>query len=186
FITTLAAFGVVAVLSPPDREAENLEDYAGLFHTRPGLAAVFTVALLSLAGIPLTAGFVGKFYLFAAGGLGEQWALLGLLIVGSGLGLYYYVRVVAHMARDGGERPAGQDVLAPLPWTGRVVLGLLLVLLVGLGVYPGRLMKALVGSGVAVETRSPESAALQERVLVKPPRSEVGAVRRDRDGRSGR
>ena len=66
FATTLAAFGVVAVLSPADREAENLEDYDGLFRTRPWPATVFTAALLSLAGIPLTAGFVGKFAVFSA------------------------------------------------------------------------------------------------------------------------
>lgn len=180
FAATLAAFGVVAALSPPDREAEHLDDYAGLFHARPGLAAVFAVALLSLAGIPLTAGFVGKFYLFAAGGLGRQWALLGLLIVGSGLGLYYYVRVVIQMARDGGERPAGQAARSPL---GAAVLGVLLVLLVGLGVYPGGLMGALAGSGLAAESLAPERAGLQ----VKPIRSVPGGAPRALGGRrSGR
>jgi NADH-quinone oxidoreductase subunit N len=141
FVTTLAAFGVITVLSPADREAENLDDYAGLFHARPWPAAVLAVALLSLAGIPLTAGFVGKFYLFAAGGQGGLWALLAVLIVGSGLGLYYYVRVVFQMVRM-------PIILVPespaIPLAGNLVLAVLLILLVGLGVYPAGLIDVLV------------------------------------------
>lgn len=143
FVTTLAAFGVITVFSPADREAEALEDYHGLFHTRPWLAGVFTAALLSLAGIPLTAGFVGKFYLFAAGGRGEEWLLLGALVVGSGLGLYYYLRVVSHMAR---MQELDAAPATPVPVAGGLVLAVLLVLLFGLGIYPGGLMNVLVGS----------------------------------------
>ena len=140
FAASLAAFGVVAVLSPADREAEHLDDYAGLFHARPWLASVFTVALLSLAGIPLTAGFVGKFYLFAAGGQGSLWPLLAALIVGSGLGLYYYLRVVYQMARA----PAAEVTEVPtVPLAGCMVLAVLLILLLGLGIYPGGLIDAL-------------------------------------------
>ena len=67
FVTTLGAFGTVAVLSGPQRETEHLDDYRGLFWRRPWLAGVFTAMLLSLAGIPLTVGFIGKFYLVLAG-----------------------------------------------------------------------------------------------------------------------
>jgi NADH-quinone oxidoreductase subunit N len=144
FVTTLAAFGVIAVLSPPDREAENLDDYVGLFRTRPWPAAVFTAALLSLAGIPLTAGFVGKFYLFAAGGQGALWTLLAILIVGSGLGLYYYLRVVFHMARDSGEPFLAEGAAGPVPMAGHLVLAVMLILLFGLGVYPAGLIDALL------------------------------------------
>lgn len=133
FAMTLAAFGVVAVMSPADREAEDLEDYTGLFWSRPWLATVFSVALLSLAGIPLTAGFIGKFYLFTAGSQGSLWMLLGALIVGSGLGLYYYLRIVFQMAQAPELAPAR-------PETGLVgthlLLAVLLLLIVGLGVYP--------------------------------------------------
>jgi NADH-quinone oxidoreductase subunit N len=141
FATTLAAFGVITVLSPPVGEAEYVDDYTGLFRTRPWLAGVMAAALLSLAGIPLTAGFIGKFYLFVAGGQGELWALLGTLIIGSGLGLYYYLRVVAAMVRESG---ADVKAGAPVPLAGNVVLAVLLALLLGLGIYPGGLMDALV------------------------------------------
>jgi hypothetical protein len=63
FVTTIGVFGVVTVLSSADAEAQEFDEYRGLFARRPWLRAVFTAMLLSLAGIPLTAGFVGKFYL---------------------------------------------------------------------------------------------------------------------------
>lgn len=137
FITTLAAFGVMTVLSPAERDAELLDDYTGLFWTRPWLAGLLTLAMLSLAGIPLTAGFIGKFYLFTAGSQGSLWVLLILLIIGSGLGLYYYVRVIFQMSRPPGT--AGQDVtrLPPLaPRGASVTLAILGILLLGMGVAP--------------------------------------------------
>ena len=74
FITTTGAFGVLATLSDKDRDAEQMDDYRGLFWTRPWTAAIFTAMLLSLAGIPLTAGFIGKFYIVAAGVNGSPMA----------------------------------------------------------------------------------------------------------------
>src|SRR6185369_14212496 len=89
FVTILGAFGVVTVLSSGNRDAENLEDYRGLFWRRPALATVFTVMLLSLAGIPITAGFIGKFYILAAGASSAMWALVVMLVVTSAVGLFY-------------------------------------------------------------------------------------------------
>src|SRR5690606_15579000 len=97
FATSLAAFGVVAVLSDKDRDAEQMVDYQGLLWRRPGLATIFMVTLLSLAGIPLTAGFIGKFYLIASGIGTNQWLLVVLLAVNSVIGLFYYIRIVAVM-----------------------------------------------------------------------------------------
>jgi len=67
FFTTLGAFGVITLLSTSGREAENIDDFKGLFWKRPGIAVVFTLSLLSLAGIPLTAGFIAKFYVILEG-----------------------------------------------------------------------------------------------------------------------
>ena len=59
-VTILAAFGIVTVLSSAERDADDLEDYRGLFWRRPVMAGIFTAALLSLAGIPATMGFLGS------------------------------------------------------------------------------------------------------------------------------
>jgi NADH-quinone oxidoreductase subunit N len=137
FITTLAAFGVMTVLSPAERDAELLDDYTGLFWTRPGLAGLLTLAMLSLAGIPLTAGFIGKFYLFTAGSQGSLWVLLILLIIGSGLGLYYYVRVIFQMSVTPGTVTHDAARSPPAaPWGASVTLAVLGILLIGMGIAP--------------------------------------------------
>ena len=79
-------------------ERDRLADVQGLFWRRPGLALLLTVSLLSLAGIPLTAGFIGKFYLVAAGVDAALWLLLAALVIGSGISIYYYLRVIYAMS----------------------------------------------------------------------------------------
>ena len=120
-ITTLAAFGVITLVSSPlDHEAQALSDYRGFFWQHPGLAAILTLALLSLAGVPLTAGFLGKFYVLGAGVDKRQWLLLGAIVAGSAVGLYFYLRVMiqlylrpAPMAASTAAAPA--PLLPPLP-----------------------------------------------------------------------
>ncbi len=136
FITTLGAFGVVATLSGEDRDADRLSDYEGLSSRRPWLAGIFTAILLSLAGIPVTAGFIGKFYVAAAGVGSSLWFLVIVLALNSAIGLFYYLRVLVVLYRP----PAG-GIAAP-PRTGlasQVALAILVLLLIGLGVYPGPL-----------------------------------------------
>ena len=97
FATTLVAFGVVSVLSTDERDAGLMLDYRGLGARRPWLAAIFTVALLSLAGMPLTMGFIGKFVIVTAGAGAALWALVIVLVVTSTIGLYYYTRLIIAM-----------------------------------------------------------------------------------------
>jgi NADH-quinone oxidoreductase subunit N len=131
FVMTLAAFGVVSELSDAD-EADHLTAYEGLFWRHPVLAGVLAIVLLSLAGIPLTLGFIAKFYLFAAGVAAREWLLLSALVAGSGIGLYYYLRVILVMARTAEHvgAPAGAGRLGL--WT----VCLLATALVALGIYP--------------------------------------------------
>ncbi len=138
FVTILAAFGVVTMLSGPDGDAGDLADYRGLFWRRPWLAGVFSAALFSLAGIPLTAGFLGKFYVVAAGASSAAWGLILVLVVTSAIGLYYYLRVMVMLYSTGEPRPA--------PWSvpsGGVVLAALAIALIWLGVYPGPLVELI-------------------------------------------
>ncbi len=133
FVTMLAAFGVVTVLSV-EKEADAMVDYEGLFWQRPWLAVVFAAALLSLAGIPLTAGFVGKFYVIAAGVGSSLWSLVLILVVSSGIGLFYYLRIVVAMYKDAPRE--GRITTPSLSLTGSVALATLTLLLFWLGIYP--------------------------------------------------
>ena len=81
FITSLGIFGIIAALSDERKEADEVSDYRGLFWRRPWVSGALSLMLFSLAGIPLTAGFVGKFYVLTAGVLSDLWALVILLVV---------------------------------------------------------------------------------------------------------
>jgi NADH-quinone oxidoreductase subunit N len=134
--TTLGAFGIITVLSGGRGEAESLADYRGLAWRRPVVAAALVAMLLSLAGIPLTAGFVGKFYVLAAGVESGLWLPVVALAVNSTLGLYYYLRVIVMIFRrpeENAEAPA--HVI--LPVAGGAALAVLVLAVVWLGVYPG-------------------------------------------------
>jgi NADH-quinone oxidoreductase subunit N len=138
FVTTLGAFGVVGILSDGTREADSLEDYRGLFWRRPVLAAVFTAMLLSLAGIPVTAGFIGKFYILAAATSVAMWPQVVILVVTSAIGLYYYLRIViAIYDSPVSETPYPQPSLAV---SGAVVLAVLTGCLVLFGLFPQTLL----------------------------------------------
>ena len=140
FITTLGAFGVVTVLSRPERDADRLDDYRGLVWRRPWLAGVFTAMLFSLAGIPLTAGFVGKFYVVAAGVGSALWLAVIALAINSVIGLFYYLRiVVALFSPSGEEAPAAPETSR----SGSAVLAVITILLLWLGIYPGPLIELI-------------------------------------------
>ena len=95
-VTNIAAFAVVAAFAK-STGSENLDDYAGLAQKEPLLALIFMFALLSLAGIPPLAGFVGKFYLFyAAMQKGYTWLVIAGAL-NSTVSLYYYLLVLRQM-----------------------------------------------------------------------------------------
>ena len=142
-VTTLAAFTLLGLLSRTsgDSELDRIDDLTGLFWRQPGLSLLFTVALLSLAGIPLTAGFIGKFYLFTTGVAGALWGLLAMLVIGSGMGIYYYLRMVFRMTmQPDRDEPAAAEAAS---WPARLTcLGLVLAMLY-FGIIPEPLMDLL-------------------------------------------
>jgi NADH-quinone oxidoreductase subunit N len=143
FVTNLIAFGVVTILSGR-READEIEDYRGLFWRRPWLATTFLAALLSLGGIPLTAGFMGKFYVLMAGVESALWLLAVILVVNTMISFYYYLRVAFMMFRDAPEGEAA--AIRPLPslsFMGAAALALLTLLMVWIGVYPGPIVQTI-------------------------------------------
>jgi NADH-quinone oxidoreductase subunit N len=151
-VALLAAFGIVSVLSSSVGDAGDIEDYRGLFWRRPAIAGIFTVVLFSLAGIPATVGFLGEFYILAAGAAVSAWALIIVLVLTSVAGLFYYLRIVVALYSAPPEHPflipatAGTDVF---------VLAVLTILLIWFGVYPSPLL-SLIQSAVTGLNEGPE------------------------------
>jgi NADH-quinone oxidoreductase subunit N len=134
----VGAFTLVAHLSTAGEKNMSLDDYAGLGRRQPAAAALLTLFLLSLLGLPLTAGFLGKFYVFqAAVGADLVW-LVALAAVNTAIGAYYYLRVIIAMYF---REPVREWQPLPLPaGVGAVVLLAAAGTLV-LGVFPGPVME---------------------------------------------
>jgi NADH-quinone oxidoreductase subunit N len=147
-VTILGAFGCLLVLSHSTRETETFDDVRGLFWRRPVLASVFTGMILSLAGIPLTAGFLGKFYVLAAGASAAAWTLVIVLIVSSTIGLVYYLRVIVAMFTE--TQPSTFTESTNIGLTPGIALASLTVALFVLGVYPEPLWKAITAAAATL------------------------------------
>lgn len=149
--STLAAFGVVALLSTAGRrdDTDSLHNYRGMFWRRPYLCAVMTVAMLSLAGIPLTAGFIGKFYVALAGVDAGLWWMLGALVFSTGMGLYYYFRVIITMFL---RQPGMVRRDAEMQWgqrAGGIMVLILTAIVLLIGVFPQPLIALIQKSTLA-------------------------------------
>lgn len=141
--STIGAFGIVAVLSSGGHEAEEIHEVRGMFWRHPWLTAFFTIILFSLAGIPLTAGFVGKFYVVLAGVGSSLWLPVLALVVGSAIGLFYYLRVIVAMYIPPQKASAGAASRPPIPTAGGVVIALVTAFILWIGVFPGQLIGLL-------------------------------------------
>ncbi|MGO9378427.1 MAG: NADH-quinone oxidoreductase subunit N [Dissulfurispiraceae bacterium] len=148
FVTTFGAFGIITLLSDNEKDADDIDDYRGMSSQRPLLAAVFTAMLFSLAGIPLTAGFIGKFYLVTAGASAGLWVLVVTLALSSVIGLFYYLRIIFSLYSQplGEQRSSRRNISL----AGGMLVAVLLILLLWIGVYPAPLMdgiRLLIGMG---------------------------------------
>lgn len=136
--SSLGAFGVVCLGSSPyaAEDRDTVVSYRGLFWQKPVLAISLSVMMLSFAGIPLTLGFIGKFYLLAAGVMSSQWWLVATVVVGSAMGLYYYLRVavIIFYHDDEGHTAASYSKDCNPLATGAIVVSGLIVLF--FGIYP--------------------------------------------------
>jgi NADH-quinone oxidoreductase subunit N len=96
-VTNLAAFGVLALLATRERANDDLDSMAGLSIRHPALSAVFAVLLLSLGGLPPTAGFVGKWYIFSAAIRAGHYGLAIIGVLTSVVSIFFYLRVIVMM-----------------------------------------------------------------------------------------
>ena len=99
--------------------------------------------LLALAGIPLTVGFLGKFYIVAAGASVGAWALILILVITSVIGLFYYLRIVVTLSAQPTASDSAHEPIPRRAPAATLVLAVLTVILVWLGVYPAPLLVAI-------------------------------------------
>lgn len=143
-ITILAAFGCITLLSTKERDAESSDLYRGLFWRNPILAVVLTVVMLSLAGIPLTGGFMGKFMVLTLGVQQQLWLPVIVLVVTSVFGLYYYLRIISLMFAEAPAAGLKEKTLNPFfNFATYAALVVLVLLLLGIGVFPGLLIEGI-------------------------------------------
>ncbi len=134
----VGAFAVVSHLAGAGERYVTLEDYAGLGRRSPILAATLTIFLLSLIGIPITGGFLAKFYVFSAA---VQANLIGLVVIGvinSAIGSYYYLRVIVMMYM---KEPREEEAISPIPFSLGAALAISVAATIYLGVMPGRVLE---------------------------------------------
>ncbi len=155
---TIGAFGVLQYLNTRGQRADTMDDLAGLGRSRPGMALLMVLFLFSLIGIPLTAGFMGKFLLFAGAldvpanpeagvWLDQRTLFIGLALLGAinaAIGGWYYLRIAATMyLREPSPSTLAIGDTGPRSWPVLAAVWLCALLTLGIGVYPAPLKKAV-------------------------------------------
>jgi len=143
-LANLSIFAVVIIYSQQlnleaSQEEVTISHWQGLFWRNKPLASLVIVAVLSLAGIPLTMGFIGKFYLLSFATNAQLWGLISALIIGSGIGLFYYLRIIFALFS---EEPIQNGMVAhekqtfELPLLTHLFVAVFAIVGVFLGVFP--------------------------------------------------
>jgi NADH-quinone oxidoreductase subunit N len=132
-VTNLGAFGVLALVASRHNEHDEVRDFAGLWKTEPVLATLLAIFLLSLGGFPPTAGFIGKWYIFAAAVDQGYYALAIIGMLTSVVSVYYYLRIIVMMYMS--EAPHTEPV-ARLSPAATAALAMSVAAVFYLGVYP--------------------------------------------------
>ena len=132
-LMNLGAFVVITHLGSEGERYVEMGDYAGLGYRCPLLAGCLSIFLLSLIGIPLTAGFLGKFYAFRAGMQADMIGLVVLAGINSAIAAYYYLRILVAMYMS---EPVREVPMEPVPGAVRWVLGVCAIGTLLLGIVP--------------------------------------------------
>jgi NADH-quinone oxidoreductase subunit N len=134
---TLLCFAVLIAVG--NSTGDQIEDYAGLAKRSPFLAFALLIGMVALAGVPFTAGFLGKFFIFDAAIRQHQTLLLVIGVITVGCGFYYYLKVVRAMywLEPTTAEPLAVSALSRLTMTG------LIVAIIILGIYPQPILNAL-------------------------------------------
>jgi len=136
-LMTMLSFAVLIIVA--QQTGEEISDFDGLANRSPFLAFAMLIGMVSLAGVPFTAGFLGKFYIFYAAILQRQIALIVVGVITVGCGFYYYLKVVRAMYWQSDSKT---DAI-PLNGLSRVAISALILATIWLGVYPQPILDAL-------------------------------------------
>jgi NADH-quinone oxidoreductase subunit N len=139
-VTTLGAFAVITYVAQEDDRQTLIMDYAGLGSQAPGAAIALSIFLLALGGLPLTAGFMGKFVVFRSAWQEGYAELVIVAVLNSAVSLYYYLRPIVTMFFQEGR---ANDELPDLPWTLTTVLSVTLAATLYLGIFPEPILAGL-------------------------------------------
>ena len=134
----IGAFAIVIVLSQKGDEFVQINDYAGLGYKRPLLAIAMTLFMLSMAGIPPMAGFVGKFYIFSAAMKSGYVGLAVIGVINSVISVYYYLRITVIMYMKEPTRDFSPLTISPL------IVAAIVISVIGtlqLGIFPSKVME---------------------------------------------
>jgi NADH-quinone oxidoreductase subunit N len=134
----LGAFTVVQLVARKGEANVEIKDYAGLGFKHPLLGLALSVFIVSLAGIPLTAGFTGKLFLFSAAVQQGMYWLVVIAVVASAIGIYYYIRVLVFMYM---KDPEGEVESMGIPGVARIVILIMVLGTLYLGILPGSVLR---------------------------------------------
>lgn len=137
-IMNMGAFAVVIALGQRGEASLDVRDYAGVGYRQPALGAAMAIFLLSLAGVPPTAGFFGKFYLFSAAIATNHAELAIVGVIATAISVYYYLRIIVimYMRQPEGAAPAAGIIPGPV----QLILVLTAVITIALGLFPAGLV----------------------------------------------
>jgi NADH-quinone oxidoreductase subunit N len=143
-LVKVGAFTIVSQLGGKDEKYVTLEDYAGLAQNHPVAAAALSLFLLSLLGLPVTAGFFGKFYVFKAAINSKLIWLAVLMAVNSIIGAYYYLKVIVAMYMRQPSEDSSRTAPLSFPVTVNLVLAVTSIGTVYFGLFPNQVLRLLL------------------------------------------
>lgn len=140
FAAVISAFGVITVISSSRTmgDVESLDEYQGLTYRHPMLGAMLALSMLSLTGIPLTAGFFAKFYIFSSAAQSGLWGLLIIGVINSGISAFYYLRVIMTLYT---RKEIESEPVQTASLSSMIALYFAGIVLLVFGLYPSPLIK---------------------------------------------
>jgi NADH-quinone oxidoreductase subunit N len=165
----VGAFAVVSHFANAGERYVTLRDYEGLGRTSPLLAATFTIFLLSLIGIPMTGGFFAKFYVFSAAVKANLIWLTILGVLNSGVGAYYYLRIIVAMYM---REPRKAAPVTPVPIGLGFALAASVIATLYLGILPGRVLHFAQDSAQQLVRQNPPSPIPASPIIAAGPGSQ--------------